>query len=179
MGDFGWEALPPASTPSSSDDAAPGLTRLGVRMPVMHVCSCGVNVGSWKGMISRLLDKLEEEAVVSTVVVPNRGGNRAISWDTVREKVLSCTACKDKGCRIKRSPRVVQLLRAQQKNDRAKMLFDAESMDVECCSELCCVEMSKKFDKAKRMLEKDPTPGYRELLDIINNPFTHDSRNII
>ena len=47
--------------------AAPGLTRLGVRMPVMHVCSCGVNVGSWKGMISRLLDKLEEEAVVSTV----------------------------------------------------------------------------------------------------------------
>ena len=62
---------------------------------------------------------------VSTVEVPNRGGNRTIGWDTVREKVLTCTTCKNK-CKSKRCNHKVQFCRSAQKNERAKMLFDGD-----------------------------------------------------
>ena len=41
-------------------------------------CDCGLNVGSWKALIRTLLNKLEDEAEVSSMMVPDRHGSREI-----------------------------------------------------------------------------------------------------
>ena len=61
------------------------LSRVYARVFEMHRCDCGLNVGSWKALIRTLLNKLEDEAEVSSMMVPDRHSSREISWDTLRE----------------------------------------------------------------------------------------------
>ena len=147
------------------------LTRVYARVFVMHKCACGLNAGSWKPLIQGLLTKLEDEAVVSTVTVPDRASSREISWDTLHERFVHCPHCKANECTNTQCHETIVYVRHKQKGDRAKSLFDSEVMEVRCCSADCRATVDKQFQKLKRTVKATPDPGYVELQYLVDgNP---------